>query len=260
MRARHGEPRGDATADDSSLLVLAFHRVVARRERDHDLSWTAFVNFLDRIAEGHEFVAALDPMPAGRKIVLSFDDATSDHAHVGDELARRDLAGLFFVPSGRLGSPGHLTVAELLQLQSHGHTIGSHGVTHRLLDALPPGELTHELEASKADLERILGIGVSYFAPPGGVAARGLDALLEQRGYRASRSMRWGIYTSERDRWEIPVLPVTELTVQRGWLDDALAMWRVPTIMRAVSAGRRLAPATLRPRLRSVVHRLSPRS
>jgi peptidoglycan/xylan/chitin deacetylase (PgdA/CDA1 family) len=260
MTPDHRAPADGAAAARPSLLVLAFHRVVASRERDHDLTRAAFVDFVDRVYAAHEITVALHPMPPGRRVVLSFDDATSDHTFVAEELARRGLPGLFFVPSGRLGAAGHLDRAELVRLRALGHTIGSHGVTHRLLDRLSQSDRAEELQRSKADLEGILGESVVYFAPPGGVVAGGLDGLLAESGYRASRSMRWGIYTSERERWQIPVLPVTELTVQRGWLDTALATWRVPTLMRAVAAGRRLTPATLRPRLRSAAHRLGGRN
>jgi peptidoglycan/xylan/chitin deacetylase (PgdA/CDA1 family) len=256
MTARQGGAPGRAAAVDTSLLVLAFHRVVARRERDHDLTWAAFVDFLDRVGASHDFQGELDQAPTGRKIVLSFDDATTDHARVGEELARRGLPGIFFVPTGRLGAAGYLQPEDLAELRARGHTVASHGVTHRLLDTLSPAEVAQEVESSKLELEDLLGVTVAYFAPPGGVAVAGLDAVLARAGYRASRSMRWGVYTSERDRWQIPVLPVTELTVQRGWLDAALATWRVPSVMRAVAAGRRLAPRTLRPRLRSLAHRL----
>jgi hypothetical protein len=54
--------------------------------------------------------------------------------------------------------------------------------------------------------------------------------------------MRWGVYVAGSDRWRIPVIPVTELTVRRGWVVQALMELRLPLAMRILRTGRRVLP------------------
>lgn len=61
----------------------------------------------------------------------------------------------------------HLTVEELLTLQSHGWEIGSHGITHKSLLRLSDDEVVNQLALSKEILEGIFGPVFSYAYPYG---------------------------------------------------------------------------------------------
>jgi len=64
-----------------------------------------------------------------------------------------------------------LTRAELQQLIDAGWTVGAHTRTHRTLSCLPQDELHDEVDGSRRDLERLLGLRDMPFAYPYGEPA-----------------------------------------------------------------------------------------
>src|SRR5687768_8470634 len=73
--------------------------------------------------------ATREPVPAPT-ITLGFDDGTADHLGVARMLDERRLLGVFYVNSGRLDHPKHLTWEQVRQMQRAGHEIGGHTVSH----------------------------------------------------------------------------------------------------------------------------------
>jgi peptidoglycan/xylan/chitin deacetylase (PgdA/CDA1 family) len=239
----------------SGRRVLVFHRVVDRPERDHDLSWTAFRGLLDRLQEaGSTFAHDLDAAPTDGSVVLTFDDTSSDHLAVGRELAKRGVPAIFFASTGHLGTEGHLDPDSLPELVAGGHTIGSHGWSHRRLDRMTEVELVQEVETSRARLEDLIGLPVNLFAPAGGVPDRALSQRLRAAGYVASRSTRWGIHRRLDDRWQIPAIPVTHIGVNRGWVHSAATKGRLPLAMVALREARRVLSPDMRTALRKRFH------
>jgi peptidoglycan/xylan/chitin deacetylase (PgdA/CDA1 family) len=143
----------------------------------------------------------------------------------------------------------------LRELLAGGHVIGSHGWSHRRLDRLTDAELDQEFIATRSELEQGLGVSVTMFAPAGGIGFKGLGPRLEAAGYVGSRSTRWGIYRDVSDRWVIPTLPVTQLTVQRGWVDAAATRLKLPIAMSGLGVVREVVSQDLRSRIRSKVMR-----
>jgi hypothetical protein len=252
--AESGGPESPATR-----IVLALHRVVESPVRGHDVSREQFARLVSALLDVDAVEATLQPPLAGRSAVMTFDDGTRDHAVVGEYLAERGIGAVFFVPSGRIGEREHLSPKQVAALREQGHMVGSHARSHRLLDRLSPDEVVEEVTTSKALLEQIVGHQIEYFAPPGGVKVPGLDGVLEASGYQACRTMRWGVYEHERQRWAIPVVPVTELSARRGWIHGSLAHSQLPRTMRAVGVAKDLLPPKLRGRLRGAAGTLAAR-
>jgi peptidoglycan/xylan/chitin deacetylase (PgdA/CDA1 family) len=245
--------------DPHGLCVLTFHRVVECCERDHDVAWRSFWPLLNALAFQRPMIETRLSSPellSCWALALSFDDGTADHWRVGEELVRQAIKGIFFVPAGLIDTPGFLTRRQVRGLHALGHVIASHGMSHRPLDArLSSQELRRELEGSRRRLEDVLGAPVRYFAPPGGRAGRRVLSLLPACGYTASRSMRWGLYRSPRDRWQIPCVPVTEYVLERGWVVDVIRTNELPTAMRVLWGLKRCIPLQLRVRIRGSLHR-----
>ncbi len=241
-----------------STCVLTFHRVVDRTEKQHDISWPAFRALVQRLQE-HEAASStfLDDADEGRRLVLTFDDATADHLAVAKKVARVGMPAIFFVPAARIGAPGHLGDEELRYVHSLGHVIGAHSFHHAPLRDRTAEQLSGEVRRSKDALEQILGEQVRYFAPPGGIGHHLLEEQLTEAGFTASRSMRWGLYRSSVERWRIPCIPVTPATLGRGWVDRVVADWRLPLEMRSIGAVKDRLPVRARGPLRQVVGRLS---
>jgi peptidoglycan/xylan/chitin deacetylase (PgdA/CDA1 family) len=237
--------------------VLAFHRVTDRVERPHDIRWSTFWDIVKMVLRsGRKVETRLEPgaiQPA--TAILTFDDGTSDHLDVAQDLAARKIPGLFFLSTSTLGEPGYVEPSEARQMAELGHVIGSHGVRHEPLDSYTRAGIVDELRCSKESLENLLESEVRYFAPPGGVWAPSLGQSLQQCGYTASRSMRWGMHSATASRWAVPVVPVTELTFSLGWIAFALHRDRLPFAMRSVAVAKDL----LRPGTRAVVSRLAHR-
>lgn len=256
MRWPSGRERG--AGHRRGLCVLTLHRIGERCAKDHDITWSAFRTLLDGIAGSEAPVDARLDAPDGldrRSVVLTFDDGTADHIQVAGELAKRGMPGVFFIPAGAVGRPGHLSLTQLRELSAFSHRVGAHGWSHLPLhEGLPPEIVRRELADSKRWLEDATGTGVVYFAPPGGIGHGSLARALTAHGYTASRSMRWGIYRSLDNRWNIPCLPVTEFTLARGWVTQALCAWAMPLEMRAGWAAKQLVPEGVRFAVRDRLH------
>jgi peptidoglycan/xylan/chitin deacetylase (PgdA/CDA1 family) len=226
--------------------VLTFHRIVAEPQGLFELSWTSFVEILDLIDEcGLRVSADLAGGVHGQfDAALTFDDATADHNAVGEELARRGLRGLFFVPTAKVGRAGRLTRSDLRRLGSLGHTLGSHG--HRHIPLRGRGPFVEEVQGSKARLEAMTGAEVTHFAPPGGIHSRQLLGELRRGGYTGVRSLAWALYRSDRQRSTVPSLTVNEVSVRRGWVEAALRRRVLPPAARAVWLAKAIVPHSAR--------------
>lgn len=240
------------------LCVLTLHRIAERCEKDHDITWRSFRALLDGIATSRTTVDARLDSEDGlrqRSVALTFDDGTADHARVAQELAARGMPAVFFIPVGKVGRPGYLSMPEVRELTTLGHRVGSHAFSDLPLDEkMPPEVVCGELRDSKRQLEDGAGTRVTYFAPPGGFERASARRELRACGYTASRSMRWGIYASLRDRWSIPCIPVTEFTLACGWVMYAVRSREVPLAMRSGWAIKRLMPGPVRHSVRNMLH------
>ena len=224
-------------------------------ERDHDLAWSHFLTLLDQLlAAGSTFARDLEAEPRDGAVVLTFDDATDDHRALANELAARNVPAIFFVSAGLVATPGYLDSAGLRELVAGGHVIGSHGWSHRRLDLLGERDLAREIESPRPKLEDLAGVPVTLFAPAGGIGVPPLPELLRAAGYVASRSTRWGIHRRVGDQWRIPVVPVTRVTVDRGWVVAAATQLRLPAAMIALRAVRGALAPNARTKLRGRLH------
>jgi peptidoglycan/xylan/chitin deacetylase (PgdA/CDA1 family) len=118
-------------------------------------------------------------------------------------------------------SPRPLTHEELARLGEGGLVdIGAHTVTHSTLSGLVPDRQQDEIVGGKSELEHVLGRRVSSFAYPYG-ARRDFDrttvSLVQEAGFDHACTSIPGRFSSNRDRFSIPRLPV------RNWSGDELA-------------------------------------
>ena len=229
--------------------VLTLHRVVERVERPHDVRRETFRVLLDALADYGPFSVEL-ARPEPQSVVVTFDDATSDHLELAQEFAARRIPAIFFVTSSVLGREGHLDDAALRELVALGHVVGSHALDHAPLAGLSREALRMQVVDSKARLEDVVGEPVRFFAPPGGIDHPALAAELGRAAYAASRSLRWGLYRASAERWQVPSLPVTEYTVESGWIVQAALRGSLPASMRAAAAVRAVMPRSVRDRVR----------
>ena len=217
--------------------VLMYHRITpesgtpaAWRPGDaaYTISASQFREHLDYLQEaGYQTVLPEDlwrwcrgqgRLPA-RPVVLTFDDGDPSHCAVAAaELARREMKGAFFLIAGRVGDADSLGWWQLAELRDQGHTVGSHGVTHRAFSLLPREELEYELAHSQAMLEQGLGMPVVFASVPQGGYHRHLAAIAQRLGYLGAFTSYFG----DNRAWTSP-FAWRRVTVRAGTTRAVLA-------------------------------------
>ncbi len=131
-------------------------------------------------------------------VAITFDDAfESVFDHALPVLARHGFPSTIFVPTGNLGRPPAwrmetdadrdqcVTTAErLTALSDELVTLGSHGMTHRHLSALPAEIVNTEVAESREHLAALIRRNVQLFAFPYGDHDAAAIALCRECGYR----------------------------------------------------------------------------
>ncbi|MDO7887398.1 polysaccharide deacetylase family protein [Hymenobacter cheonanensis] len=84
-----------------------------------------------------------------------------------------------------------------------GWEIGAHTLSHPHLASLPPAEAAHEIAASKAELERRLGISILSFAYPYGDLSPETKRLVAEAGFTYAVATDSGGLHLEDDRMQI---------------------------------------------------------
>jgi peptidoglycan/xylan/chitin deacetylase (PgdA/CDA1 family) len=109
-----------------------------------------------------------------RDVALTFDDGGKSFLHpIADLLEARHRRGYFFITTGRIGTPGFLTAAEVQELHRRGHIVGSHSETHPTrMAALTRSELDREWRRSLEQLADLLRQPVTVASVPGGYYSR----------------------------------------------------------------------------------------
>jgi len=133
-------------------------------------------------------------------VFLTFDDGgSSAHWPIAAMLESYGWRGHFFVTTGRIGSPGFLSQAQVYDLHRRGHVIGSHSHSHPTrMAALAPDAMEREWRDSLARLAAILGETVKVASVPGGyysrrvgrsAAAAGIEVLFNSEPSAAASSI-----------------------------------------------------------------------
>jgi peptidoglycan/xylan/chitin deacetylase (PgdA/CDA1 family) len=117
---------------------------------------------------------------------VTFDDGElSQHLYALPLLTQYDIPATFFVTPGLIGSDTKfLGWNRLKEMQDSGHSIQSHGWSHKFLTFCGEEELTFELRVSKEVLENRLGQPVIALAAPGGRWNRRVVEACAAAGYR----------------------------------------------------------------------------
>jgi peptidoglycan/xylan/chitin deacetylase (PgdA/CDA1 family) len=136
---------------------------------------------------------------------LTFDDGYADVATFALPLLREfDTPGTFYVATGNVGAPGHLTVAQLRALHAAGMEIGAHTAHHVDLTTLPHRQAAQEIEASAASLRRWLKTPITSFAYPAGQFSASVVASVRDALFDNAVTTLPGDVTAAVDRYELP--------------------------------------------------------
>lgn len=139
-----------------------------------------------------------------RSIAITFDDGSeTDLLSAAPILEQAGFNATFFITSGRLGTPGYMSPAQLRELRQHGFEIGCHSMTHPYLTDLDESGLRREIVDSKIQLEQILGQPVEHFSCPGGRCDSRVVITAKNAGYRTVSTSRVEPNSADTDQFAL---------------------------------------------------------
>jgi peptidoglycan/xylan/chitin deacetylase (PgdA/CDA1 family) len=159
-------------------MVLAYHEVMPESNYAYCVTSEAFAEQL-RLLDSLKKKELLDTR-------ITFDDGEqSQYYNALPFLTEYGIKATFFVTPGLIGTAAKFLGWDALRaLQSAGHTVQSHGWSHKFLTFCSEEELLHELRASKQSLEDNLGSAVEEISVPGGRWDRRVLHACAAAGYR----------------------------------------------------------------------------
>ena len=159
-------------------MVLAYHEVMPESNYAYCVTSASFA----------EQLRLLDSLKKNKSVdtQITFDDGEQSQYHnVLPLLAEYGFKATYFVTPGLIGTAAKfLGWDELRALQAAGHSVQSHGWSHKFLTLCSETELAHELRASKQSLEDNLGSAVEEISVPGGRWDRRVIHACAAVGYR----------------------------------------------------------------------------
>ena len=121
------------------------------------------------------------------EVALTFDDGYADASTTAAPLLVADGAvGTFFISTGLVGTPGHLSVAQVRSLSAEGMELGAHTVHHSDLTLLSAASRTAEIDDSIASLQAWTKSPVRDFAYPAGRFDSRVEVSLTRAGIDAA--------------------------------------------------------------------------
>ena len=121
-------------------------------------------------------------------VTLTFDDANADQVAAASYINGLGMKGTFFTPSGYIGSPNYLTVAQVQALQAAGNEIGGHTVTHPDLTTLDTAEATRQICNDRVNLTN-MGLNIENFAYPFAATNAAVETIVKNCGYNSARGL-----------------------------------------------------------------------
>lgn len=139
-------------------------------------------------------------------VVLTFDDGYADAATTALPLLRKYGAhGTFYVSSGFVGTPRHLTWGQMRTMHAAGMEIACHGTEHLDLSTLDRAGQLREAAGCKRRFARWLGSPASdTYAYPAGKYDATTFAIMRELGMRAAFTERPGVVRDLASPYDLP--------------------------------------------------------
>ncbi len=203
----------------ASLLILNYHRITRKNEsvdpryRPFTIRESDLEDHFQLIHDLNIPVIALSELPnttiSGLCVAITFDDGHRSDVEMALPLLKKfDFSATFFPVVHHINKEGYVSWEALHLLRKEGHTIGSHGLTHRHLSRLTNDDVSNELLTSKQLLEKELGSTIRLFSFPYGDYTRKSITLMLEAGYTHGVSTSFGFNQSADEmvllkRWNI---------------------------------------------------------
>ncbi|MFN2449088.1 MAG: polysaccharide deacetylase family protein [Candidatus Baltobacteraceae bacterium] len=230
----------------STPPILMYHRVDAQVPRDpvgRDLTVTprqfeAQLRALRAHGLAAVSMAQLERRlrlrePLDRIVVLTFDDGYADQYAFAVPLLREyGGSATFYIVSGEVGRPRHVTWPQLRAMRAQGFDIAAHGVQHDDLSLMSPAAQRYEIETSIAALRRHAHAPVGSYAYPSGRFNAQTLLAVARSGVAFALTTDPAYVVPPETRFEM-----TRVRVRGEWDSGAFwngveAAWRSPHIVR----------------------------
>jgi peptidoglycan/xylan/chitin deacetylase (PgdA/CDA1 family) len=145
-----------------------------------------------------EHIMKGNPLPS-KPVLITFDDGTEPQYTVAlPVLKNYRFPAVFFIMTVTLGRPGYLSRQQVKALTTEGMIVGCHTWDHHKVTEYKASDVEIQLLKPKADLEKITGKPVNYFAYPFGVWDDRAIAELKKLGYLAAFQLTGKVKESAR--------------------------------------------------------------
>jgi len=152
-----------------------------------------------------------------KPIMLTFDDTDDDQYQVAvPEMKKYGFKAVFFIMTVSIGRPNYMTAAQVKELADAGHEIGSHTWDHHNVKKYEGKDWEVQIEKPLAQLEKITGKPIRYFAYPFGLWNEAAIPQLKQRGFIAA----FQLY-AKRDEID-PLYTIRRIIVPGEWSSNTL--------------------------------------
>ncbi|MGC2697708.1 MAG: polysaccharide deacetylase family protein [Candidatus Angelobacter sp.] len=159
-------------------MVLAYHEVMPESNYAYCVTCDSFAGHL-------KLVSSLAQQNDSRAKITFDDGEELQYRYAMPLIAEQGIAATFFVNPGLVGTEAKfLSWERLRELQSAGHSIQSHGWSHKFLTSCKEDELVHELGGSRELLEDKIGAAIKEISVPGGRWDQRVLTACARAGYR----------------------------------------------------------------------------
>jgi peptidoglycan/xylan/chitin deacetylase (PgdA/CDA1 family) len=139
-----------------------------------------------------------------KTVAVTFDDGSeTDLVCAVPILQESGFGATFYITTGFVGKPGHLSPSQLRELCALGFELGCHSMTHAYLTDLDDQGLHREIAEAKTQLEQIVGRPVEHLSCPGGRHNQRVSEVARQAGYRTVATSRMRVNSATADRFAL---------------------------------------------------------
>lgn len=140
-----------------------------------------------RVVPARPVLPSVPVPPAPTVVSITFDDGLDNQMAGAAVLQQYGLKGTFYINSGLVDSPGHMSLSDLQDLDAAGHEIAGHTTSHVPLTSTPPAEAVRQICLDRATLVG-WGFQVRSFAYPFGLFDAAAAQTVQQCGYSNART------------------------------------------------------------------------
>jgi peptidoglycan/xylan/chitin deacetylase (PgdA/CDA1 family) len=181
------------------LGILVFHKISNLCNSFFDIDIGEFNNIVETVKKYGHVINSFENIENIvtnylTSFLFTFDDGTSDHYSILLPLLNKhNIKAIFFISSSKINKKNYLSKKEILELNTHGHQIGSHSHSHINLLTLTNDKVYTDISNSKMIIEDIIGKEIKWFAPPGGLFNDKILNIAKDIGFTYFRTTKFGL-------------------------------------------------------------------